>query len=204
VLRFSDDLAFIFALRQFDQLYDGNMFQKKDDGFWYNLCNLQGFVASEIAEDANEAAERILQKQSSQGTNNVPKQVPKIIKMFPENGAKNVDPNISQVYLTFDVPMEKGHAWVRQNDNTILDYDRDNPIFWTTDKLTCVAPVVLKPNKKYEIQLNSKNFICFVSAEDVPLESVFYTFETGAGPIDSQKRKEIAKGNFDPPNQPAK
>jgi hypothetical protein len=124
---------------------------------------------------------------------------PKIVKMFPENGAKNVDPNISQVYLTFDIPMGGGRAWAQRDNNTALDIDEGNPVFWTADKLTCVAPVVLKPNKKYEILLNFKPFIGFASLAGVPSEGVFYTFETGAGPIDSKKREELAKNLFEKP-----
>jgi hypothetical protein len=54
VLKFNNDLAFVFALRQFDNLYDGNVFKKKDDGLWYNYGNLQSFKAEEIAKDIDE------------------------------------------------------------------------------------------------------------------------------------------------------
>jgi hypothetical protein len=120
--------------------------------------------------------------------------VPKIVKMFPENGAKNVDPNISQVYLTFDIPMGDGRAWASNNaDGTALDHDEESGgVFWTADQLTCVAPVKLQPNKKYVVYLNIRPFIGFASVAGVPSEGLTYSFETGAGPLDAERRKELA------------
>ncbi len=132
--------------------------------------------------------------------------VPKIVKMFPENNIKDVDPNISQVYLTFDRPMGTGMAWAQRDDNTALTADVTDKIFWTEDRRTCVAPVQLKPNKTYEILLNMKPFIGFCSVEGVPSEYVFYTFTTGEGPVDTKKREELAKNLFvkPDPNNPSK
>jgi hypothetical protein len=128
-----------------------------------------------------------------------PKQIPKIVTMFPKNNAKNVDPNIPQVYLTFDIPMGNGRAWAQRDNNTALDHDKENNIFWTADKLTCVAPVKLQPNKKYEILLNFKPFIGFASITGVPSEAVFYTFETGADAIDPKKREQLSKNLHEKP-----
>ncbi|MDR2756884.1 MAG: hypothetical protein LBC20_14390 [Planctomycetaceae bacterium] len=122
-----------------------------------------------------------------------PKQIPKIVTMFPENNAKNVDPNIPQVYLTFDIPMGNGRAWAQRDNNTALDHDEKNEVFWTADKLTCVAPVRLQPNKKYEILLNFKPFIGFASLTGIPSKPVFYTFETGTNTIDPKKREQLSK-----------
>jgi hypothetical protein len=56
-----------------------------------------------------------------------------------------------------------------------------------------VAPVKLQPNKKYEILLNFKPFIGFASITGIPSKQVFYTFETGADPIDPKKREQLSK-----------
>jgi hypothetical protein len=128
-----------------------------------------------------------------------PKQVPKIVAMFPKNNATKVDPNIPQVYLTFDIPMGNGRAWAQRDNNTALDYDKENSVFWTADQLTCVAPVRLQPNKKYEILLNFKPFIGFASITGVPSEAVFYTFETGANTIDPKKREQLSKKLYEKP-----
>jgi len=129
-----------------------------------------------------------------------PKRVPKIVKMFPENGAKDVDPNISQVYLNFDIPMGSGRAWASNNaDGTALDHDPDQAVFWTADGLTCVAPVKLQPNKRYVVYLNIRPFIGFASIAGVPSEGLTYSFETGSAPLDPQRREELAKGAFEVP-----
>ncbi len=120
--------------------------------------------------------------------------VPKIIKMFPENHAKDADPNISQVYLTFDRPMGGGMAWAQQNNETALD--SDGKTFWTEDRRTCVMPVHLKADKTYVALLNCKPFIGFRSEDGVASEYVFYTFTTGTGPVDEKKREELAKDLF--------
>ena len=134
-----------------------------------------------------------------------PKQVPKIVKMFPENGAKNVDPNISQVYLTFDLPMGDGRAWASNNaDGTALEHDPDQPVFWTADQLTCVAPVKLQPNKKYVVYLNIRPFIGFASIASVPSAGLTYLFETGESPLDPERRKELAKDLFVKPAEVSK
>jgi hypothetical protein len=62
VLKFSDDVAFVFSLRQFDNLYDGNLFKKKDDGLWYNCGNLQNFRVAEMAEKVQKSVEFLLPK----------------------------------------------------------------------------------------------------------------------------------------------
>ncbi|MGL4595670.1 MAG: hypothetical protein ACRCUY_13180 [Thermoguttaceae bacterium] len=51
VVQFGDDIAFVFALRKFDNLYDGNLFRKKEDGKWYNLGNFQDFDPAELAAE---------------------------------------------------------------------------------------------------------------------------------------------------------
>ena len=50
VLEVKPGLAFVFALRTFDKLYDGNLFRKKEDGLWYNLGNFQEFSPEKLAK----------------------------------------------------------------------------------------------------------------------------------------------------------
>ena len=64
------------------------------------------------------------------------KVVPATIATFPVNKATNVDPNITQVYVTFDVPMGEGRAWAQRSNQTALDFDEDLEMFWTADRRT--------------------------------------------------------------------
>ena len=126
--------------------------------------------------------------------------VPKIVKMFPENGAADVDPNISQVYLTFDMLMGNGRAWASNTaDGTALAHDPDGPVFWTADQMTCVAPVKLQPNTRYVVYLNIRPFIGFASLAGTPAEGLIYSFTTGSGPLDPERRQELAQNLFEQP-----
>ncbi|MDR1289721.1 MAG: hypothetical protein LBK06_00820 [Planctomycetaceae bacterium] len=60
VLKIRDDVAVVFSLRQFDKLYDANVFQKKDDGLWYNRGNLQNHSIDGMVNDVKRAATRAL------------------------------------------------------------------------------------------------------------------------------------------------
>jgi DNA-binding beta-propeller fold protein YncE len=132
-----------------------------------------------------------------------PNRVPKIVKMFPENGAANVDPNISQVYLTFDMPMGSGRAWASNTaDGTALDHDPEGGgVFWTADQLTCVATVKLQPNKRYVVYLNIRTYIGFASVAGVPSAGLTYSFETGSGPLDPERRNELAQNLHEKPEK---
>ena len=125
-----------------------------------------------------------------------PKRVPKIIATFPENNAKNVDPNITQVYITFDIPMGGGMAWAQRSNQTALDFDEDKGIFWTADGRTCVASVKLKSNKTYETLMNVPPFIGFRSEGGMPSDRLFYTFKTGRESVSEKKRAEQAANNL--------
>ena len=127
-----------------------------------------------------------------------PRRVPKIIATFPENKAKNVDPNITQVYVTFDIPMGSGRAWAQRSNQTALDFDEEQQLFWTADRRTCVAPVKLKANKTYEILMNTPPFIGFASEAGVPSKQLIFTFKTGPGPVSASARAEYAAKNLTP------
>jgi len=183
------------ALLKFAQYADKETKEAKGDE-WLNLGNEQSMNAEDMAKRVQQT---LAQRAGTQSP------APRIIKMFPENGAKNVDPNISQVYLTFDIPMGGGRAWASNNaDGTALDHDPDQTVFWTADRLTCVAPVKLQPNKKYVVYLNIRPFIGFASLAGVPSAGLTYSFETGPGPLDPERRKELAKDLFiQPPTKRA-
>ncbi|MGL4943788.1 MAG: DUF3887 domain-containing protein [Thermoguttaceae bacterium] len=59
VYQFGNDHAFVFGKREFDKLYDGNFFQKKNDGLWYNVGNLQNVDAKKMSRDVESALERL-------------------------------------------------------------------------------------------------------------------------------------------------
>ena len=125
-----------------------------------------------------------------------PRRVPKIIATYPKNNAKDVDPNITQVYVTFDIPMGGGRAWAQRSNQTALDFDEEQQLFWTADRRTCVAPVKLKANKTYEILMNVPPFIGFASEAGVASRQLIFTFKTGRGPVSESARAEHAAKNL--------
>jgi hypothetical protein len=108
--------------------------------------------------------------------------VPQVVKLDPYNGAQNVSPAVTELRVTFSVPMGGGCSWCSVSDDG-ADYPKGpegKRVYWTEDKLTCVLPVELKPGMTYRLSLNAPEFKNFQSAGGVPLEPVEYTFKTSA------------------------
>jgi len=110
--------------------------------------------------------------------------VPKVVRCDPDNGAQNVSPAVTELRVTFSVPMGRGCSWCTAGDD-----DSDFPkgvegkrYYWTKDKKTCVLPVALKPRMNYRLSLNSPGYINFQSEGGVPLEPVAYRFKTTDNP----------------------
>ncbi|EEF58906.1 M56 family metallopeptidase [Pedosphaera parvula] len=110
--------------------------------------------------------------------------VPQVVRIEPSNKAQNVSPTLTEVRVTFDVPMGGGCSWC-----TVSDDGADFPkapegknFYWTKDKKTCVLPVELKPGKTYRLSLNDADNKNFQSAAGVPLEPVACTFKTSDKP----------------------
>jgi beta-lactamase regulating signal transducer with metallopeptidase domain len=106
---------------------------------------------------------------------------PQVVSLDPYNGALNVSPAVTELRVTFSIPMGGGCSWC-----TISDDGADFPkgregkrVYWTEDKKTCVLPVELRPDMTYRLSLNAPEFKNFQSAGGVPLEPVQYTFKTG-------------------------
>jgi RNA polymerase sigma-70 factor (ECF subfamily) len=108
--------------------------------------------------------------------------VPQVASMDPYNGAQNVSPAITELRVTFSVPMGGGCSWVTLSDDG-ADFPKGREgkrMYWTEDKMTCVLPVELKPGTAYRLGLNAPEFKNFQSIGGVPLVPVEYTFKTAA------------------------
>lgn len=102
---------------------------------------------------------------------------PQIAGLSPLNGAKDVDPNLAELRVTFSVPMGGGFSWTGGRPQYPERPAGKEP-YWTDDHKTCVLPVQLKPGSVYRLGLNSLSFKNFQSAGGVPLDPVTYTFRT--------------------------
>jgi beta-lactamase regulating signal transducer with metallopeptidase domain len=105
---------------------------------------------------------------------------PQVVSFSPSNGEQNVAPDLTEVRVTFNVPMGGGCSWC-----TVGDDDSDFPkgregkqYYWTDDKRTCVLPVTLESGKAYRISVNAAEYKNFQSEAGVPCEPVEYSFKT--------------------------
>jgi tetratricopeptide (TPR) repeat protein len=105
---------------------------------------------------------------------------PTVVSMNPTNGAKDVDPKLRKLRVTFNVPMDSGCSWCGGGPNFPTIPEGQKPS-WSSDRKTCTLPVQLKPNHEYHLGLNSLSYKNFCSVNGVPLEPVDYTFKTGNG-----------------------
>jgi hypothetical protein len=60
----------------------------------------------------------------------------------PKNGAKEVDPAIKELRVTFNVAMGDGFSWTGGGSQFPTIPEGKKP-FWTEDHKTCVLPVEL-------------------------------------------------------------
>jgi bla regulator protein BlaR1 len=102
---------------------------------------------------------------------------PQIVAITPINGAKDVDPNLKELRITFNVPMGGGFSWTGGGPEFPTIPEGMKPS-WSEDHKTCVLPVQLKPASNYRLGLNSPSHKNFQSAGGVPLDPVAYTFRT--------------------------
>jgi hypothetical protein len=99
---------------------------------------------------------------------------PIVANLDPPNGATDVDPNLGELRVTFDMPMCKGYSWTGGGEQ----YPYGGEVHWA-DERTCVLPVALKPDHQYCLGINSAAAVNFQSANGgVPCDPVVYTFRT--------------------------
>jgi hypothetical protein len=104
-------------------------------------------------------------------------QVPRIVRLEPLNGAKEVSPAVTELRVTFNIPMAKSFSWTGGGPEFPGAPSGKKP-YWTEDKKTCVLPVELKPGSNYRLGLNSPSYKGFQSAGGVALDPVAYSFRT--------------------------
>ena len=98
---------------------------------------------------------------------------PKIVSVTPADGAKDVDPNLGEIIVCFDRPMQGRVSLTGDGWPTLVG----TPEFDSTmTKLT--IRVALKPETEYKLGFNSRSHKKFASADGVPLAPCAYTFTT--------------------------
>lgn len=104
---------------------------------------------------------------------------PVVLKTVPEAGAADVDPQLTEIKVTFTKEMQDGSwSWATLSKESFPQMNGKPK--YLADKRTCVLPVKLEPGKTYALWLNSAKFGNFKDAEGrsaVPYLLVFKTKE---------------------------
>lgn len=106
------------------------------------------------------------------------KKEPQIVKTVPETGAKDVDPALKEIRVTFDRDMQKGMSWTG-GPPLFPPTEKKRPAKWI-DKRTCVLPVKLEPDTEYRVGVNAPSFKNFRSADGTPAQPAAIEFKTKA------------------------
>jgi len=92
---------------------------------------------------------------------------PVVIKSSPEAGADGVDPNTTDITVTFSKDMQDGGwSWCVLTKETYPGTAATPK--YLKDKRTCALPVKLQPGKTYAVWINSEKFHDFKDTKDQP------------------------------------
>ena len=98
---------------------------------------------------------------------------PQIVSVTPADGAKDVDPNLGEIVVCFDRPMQGRVSLTGDGWPTLIG----TPEFDSTmTKLT--IRVNLNPETEYTLGFNSRSHKKFASTDGIPLTPCVYTFRT--------------------------
>lgn len=102
---------------------------------------------------------------------------PHVTKAVPDNGATDVDPNTTELRVTFDQPMDQGgFSFVGGGDTFPGSGQRAHWI----DPQTCVFPITLKPDHDYWISINNQTFQNFRNKQREPATPYPISFHTAS------------------------
>lgn len=103
---------------------------------------------------------------------------PEVVETFPERGAKDVDPGITEIWVRFNEPMmDNSWSWCYESMGRFPEtYGKP---YYAENNTKSVLPVELKPNTAYVIWINMNQFENFKDQSGNPLKPVRFPFETG-------------------------
>ena len=99
---------------------------------------------------------------------------PKVVITSPDNGETDVSPDLKEIRVEFDQPMNPAGSIVGGGENFP---EIAGDMKWPNDK-TIVIPVTLKPDHPYQLSINSDTFKGFRSKAGEPAEWYPISFHT--------------------------
>jgi hypothetical protein len=117
-----------------------------------------------------------------------------VVKTVPESGDSKVDPNLTEIRVTFSKKMQDGcWSWGQMSDET-YPKTTGKP-HYLPDGKTCVLPVTLEAGKTYVVQINalSGKFHNFTDTNQQPSVPYLLVFETRGATTEADQEKSAAK-----------
>jgi beta-lactamase regulating signal transducer with metallopeptidase domain len=113
---------------------------------------------------------------------------PKIVSTSPAVGAKNVDPNLREITVTFDQDMGSGMSWTGLPPE-FPPLDESGQPGWRK-KRTCYLPVKLAAGAMYRVGINSSSHQNFKSASGTPAApaAIYFTTTGASAEVQNQTR----------------
>jgi hypothetical protein len=103
--------------------------------------------------------------------------IPVVVRTVPQSGADDVDPNLTELQVTFSMRMsDKRWSWVRLDNETFPEMTGEPR--YLEDLRTCVLPVRLRPGRTYATWINVDQFQYFQSETGVPSLPYLLIFKT--------------------------
>jgi hypothetical protein len=111
---------------------------------------------------------------------------PKIVATSPKVGAKDVDPGVTEITVTFDQDMGGGMSWTGGGPE-FPPIPEGQKAQWR-DKRTCVLPVKLQAGHRYRVGINAPSYQNFSSDLGVAAKpsAIFFTTQGASGAGDSK------------------
>jgi hypothetical protein len=128
--------------------------------------------------------------------NRADKTPPTVVDTFPKNGAQDVDPALTEISVTFSEPMTEGSwSWAYKDPYKVPDMPADP--FFTDGNTQNHLPVKLKPDKQYELWINTEKFNYFRDETGNPAVPYELKFKTRGEDEtkDGERKTESKNGN---------
>ncbi len=147
---------------------DKKKFQKHRKAFWILLCAGIGCVsvlACSIGFFSHSAIKKARESKR-----------PVVVKTFPAALDRTVDPDTTEITVTFDQPMMNfSWSWVGGGEH--FPETTGQPRY-DKERTTCTLPVKLKPGHWYWVGINSEKFVYFQTAKHIPAKPYAILFAT--------------------------
>jgi len=141
------------------------------DDFFLKITEFFDTYADRIDQDVE-----AMEKERQYRLEAIKSKSPEIVTMVPPSGAKDVDPNLTAIVITFDRPMKDKQWAVMRLDGNFPEMDGST--YYDKTRRVFTIPVKLKPDTEYELGLNADGYYAFASEAGDPLYPVVIRFKT--------------------------